>query len=256
MKGILFFNALFIFLLCQQFRAYAQVDEYEQFSPSIELNRAFSQKWAAQIDLAATFSETNNDKNFLSNIIQHSYRIWLHQYYSPRWKLSGFVAYYDNKDAPEIGQYKSKEFRFAFQGIYYFHKLNYTLNSRTRFELRYLENEDYVYYDIERYRQQIRFIKPINRKVLEKGVFYFISAEEVFLRTTTSSKALEYFDRNKFTIGFGYLLSDDMQIEVAYVNEYLPRTKVDQIYHCAAVTFTFNNLIDHLREKTNHLLFE
>jgi len=48
-----------------------------------------------------------------------------HYYLSPRWKLSSSLAYYYNKDVPDIGQYFSPEYRFTLQGIYYIHKTGY-----------------------------------------------------------------------------------------------------------------------------------
>jgi len=66
---------------------------------------------------------------------------------SPRWKLTSGLAYFYNKDVPDIGQYFSPEWRISLQGIYYIHKTGYTLMTRMRGEIRFMMNEVGVYED-------------------------------------------------------------------------------------------------------------
>ena len=53
---------------------------------------------------------------------------------------------------------------------------------------------------------------------------------------------MTYFDRNLFSVAAGYLLTDDLQIELAYVNEFLPRDDGNLIYNVVSITLTVNNL--------------
>ena len=57
------------------------------------------------------------------------------------------------------------------------------------------------------------------------------------------------FDRNRFTIGSGYSITDDVQLELTYVNEILPRNPVNEIYNAFQVNVSFNNLFQNLGKK-------
>jgi len=174
---------------------------------------------------------------------------WIHYYYSPRWKISSSLAYFHNKDVPDIGQYESPEWRLSLQGTYFIHKIGYTLSTRMRGELRYIMNANGIYEDKYRYRQQLKYLKPINSKFLRQGVFYAQVNDEIFIKPKARSKGLTFFDRNRFEIGGGYLITDDLQIELTYVNEFLPRDVVNELYHVLSLTISFNNPLENLRKR-------
>jgi hypothetical protein len=230
----------------------AQNKEYGQFWNEIQFNRTINAKWSAELDIAASYSSTESSSNIFQENIQRSFRGWGHYYLSPRWKLSTFVAYFNNKDVPEIGQFESPEWRYALQGIYYFHKTGYTLSTRMRMELRHLRNEDDDYENVLRYRQQIKYIKPINSKVLRAGVVYAITSDEIYFKSGTKVTGESFFDRNRLNVGGGYLFTDDIQVELTYVNEFLPRNSGNQIVNAASLTLTFNNLFKTLSKKLLH----
>lgn len=115
-----------------------------------------------------------------------------------------------------------------------------------------MKNEDDSYETVVRYRQQIKFIKPINSKVLREGVVYAIASDEVFIKSGTKVTGLSFFDRNRFNIGAGYLFTDNIQIELTYGNEYLPRDNGNQIINAASFTLTFNNFFENLNKKLLH----
>ncbi|MDX6190185.1 DUF2490 domain-containing protein [Flavobacterium sp. Fl-318] len=231
---------------------YGQKTTYNQFWNEIQFTRTLNEKWSAELDLANSFSSTESSSNLFENNVQRSFRFWGNYYLTPRWKTSAFVAYYDNKDVPEIGQFKSPEWRFALQGTYYFHKIGYSLTTRMRLELRHIRDENLEYENVLRYRQQIKYLKPLNSKVLRKGVIYAIASDEIFLKTGTKVTGESFFDRNRFNIGAGYLFNDDIQLELTYANEYLPRNNGDQIVNAASLTLTFNNLYKNVRKKLSH----
>jgi hypothetical protein len=227
----------------------AQTTSYNQFWNEFQFTRALGDKWSSEINLGGAFSSTPSENRIFKTNIQRTARIWAHYYFSPRWKLSTFLAYYYNKDVPEIGQFKAPEWRYALQGIYYFHKTGYTLSTRMRAELRFIRTEDGVYEDVYRYRQQLKFLKPINSQFLRKGVFYLVTADEVFFKSNAKTTGLNFFDRNRFTLGAGYIITDDLQLELAYANEFLPRDNGNQIIHALSLAITFNNLLPKIRKK-------
>ncbi|MCD0470990.1 DUF2490 domain-containing protein [Flavobacterium sp. JAS] len=242
---------MFVILLITNL-SYGQTTTYGQSWNEIQFNRTINEKWSTELDLGSSYSSTATSSNIFQQNIQKSFRVWGHYYLSPRWKLSTFAAYYDNKDVPEIGQFKSPEWRFALQGIYYFHKTGYTLSTRMRMELRHIRNGEDDYENVVRYRQQIKYIKPINSKILREGVIYAVASDELYFKSGTKVTGLSFFDRNRFTIGAGYLFTDDIQVELAYANEYLPRDNENQIVNAASFTITFNNLFKTIQKKLSH----
>jgi hypothetical protein len=226
----------------------AQNTSYTQLCNELQFARAINDKWAAELFLGGAFSNTPSEPRVLSTNIQRYVFLWGHYYLSPRWKLSSSLAYYYNKDVPDIGQYFSPEYRWTLQGIYYIHKTGYTLLTRMRGEFRYMMNADSVFEDKYRYRQMIKFLKPINSRVLRKGVFYLVTTEELLFKPQAKTEGVTFFDRNRFEIGGGYLITDDLQVELAYLNEFLPRDDGNEIYNALEITFSFNNLFPNIRK--------
>ncbi|PWB24299.1 DUF2490 domain-containing protein [Flavobacterium sp. HTF] len=245
-------SLLLVFITTYSSFCYGQDTAYNQFWSEVQFTKTINEKWSAELDIANSYSSTESSSNIFENNVQKSFRLWGHYYLNPRWKTSAFLAYFDNKDVPEIGQFKSPEWRFALQGIYYFHKVGYTLSTRSRLEIRHIRNEDQEYENVFRYRQQIKYLKPINSKVLRKGVIYGITSDELFFKSGTKVTGESFFDRNRFNIGAGYLFSDDIQLEVTYVNEILPRNKGTQTVNAASLTLTFNNLFENVKNKVFH----
>lgn len=167
---------------------YGQTIHYSQFWGEVQFNRTITEKWSTELDLGTSYSSAESSPNMFEKNTQRSFRAWGHFYLTPRWKLSSFIAYYNNKDVPEIGQFESPEWRFALQGVYYFHKTGYTLSTRMRTELRHMKNEDDTYENVIRYRQQIKYLQPINSKVLRSGVVYAIASDELFFKSGTSNR--------------------------------------------------------------------
>ncbi len=221
----------------------AQNKTYTQFWNEVDLVRAINDKWAAEVNLTSSFSNTPSESTVLKTNTQRSAVGWVHYYLSARWKFSSFVGYYYNQDVPDIGQIKAPEWRFALQGTYFIHKVGYILNTDGRFELRLIKNADGVYEDIYRYRQKLKFRLPLNSRVLRQGVVYLLVSEEVVLRSKYKEEGLHYFDCNIFTIGAGYLFTDDLQLELLYANVFIPRDNGNEIDNAVSLTLSVNNLI-------------
>jgi hypothetical protein len=238
-----------LFLLIISLGAEAQNASYTQLANELQFARAINDKWAAETWLGGAFSNTPSEDRVLSTNIQRYFFLWAHYYLSPKWKLSSSFAYYYNKDVPDIGQYFSPEYRLTLQAVYYIHKTGYTLTTRMRGEFRYMMNEDGVYEDKYRYRQMLKFVKPINSQVLRQGIFYFLTTEELLFKPQAKTKGVDFFDRNRFDIGAGYQITDDLAVELAYLNEFVPRDNGNQVYNVLEFTLTFNNLFQNLWKK-------
>jgi hypothetical protein len=216
---------------------------YTQFWNEVDLVRIINDRWVGELDLAGTFSNTPSEPRILKTNIQRNFMLWAHYQLTPRWKLSSFVAYYRNKDVPDIGQYKAPEWRFAVQGRYYFHKIKYTLNTDMRAEVRFIADQEGVFEDIYRYHQKLKYIQPLNSQVLRGGVFYVLASEEIILRSKPKETGLKYFDCNIFIAGAGYLITNDLQIELVYANVFIPRDDHNEIDNAISLTLTVNNLL-------------
>ena len=125
----------------------SQTTSYKQLCNEIQFSRTINHKWAADLYLGGAFSSTPSESSALKTNIQRYVQIWAHYYLAPRWKLTSGLAYFYNKDVPDIGQYFSPEWRISLQGIYYIHKTGYTLMTRMRGEIRFMMNEVGVYED-------------------------------------------------------------------------------------------------------------
>jgi hypothetical protein len=240
---------IFFLMIWFQNGVNAQTSNYNQLWNEIQFARPINDKWASEVNLGGTFSNTPSDNRLLHTNIQRTVRAWAHYYYSPRWKFSSYIAYFHNKNVPDIGQFESNEWRFALQGIYYFHKIGYTLSTRMRTELRFIENINGIYEDVYRYRQQVKILKPINSQLLREGVIYMLASDEVFVKSKAKTTGLNFFDRNRLAVGAGYLITDDIQVELAYANEFFPRNDGNQLVNAVTLTVSFNNLLPNLKKK-------
>ncbi len=241
------FMLLVLIILATSFISIAQTETYTQLNNEIQLARVINDRWAAELFLGGAFSNTPSENRVLKTNIQRYMMLWGHYYLNPKWKLSSSLAYYYNKDVPDIGQYFSPEWRLSLQGIYFFHKTGYTLLTRMRGEMRYMMNEDGNYEDKYRYRQMIKYIQPLNGKFLRKGVVYMMTTEELLFKPKAKTEGITFFDRNRFEIGVGYLFTDNIQLELAYLNEFMPRDEVNEMYNTLEITLTFNNPLTNLK---------
>lgn len=238
---------LFFLLISLTFSSKAQNTSYTQLCNEVQFGRAINDKWATEIFLGGAFSNTPSESKVLKTNIQRYVFAWGHYYFSPRWKFSSALAYYYNKDVPDIGQYFSPEYRLSLQAIYFLHKTGYTLSTRMRGEFRYMMNAEGQFEDKYRYRQMLKYVKPINSQVFRKGVYYVLATEELLFKPDAKSKGLDFFDRNRIELGGGYLVTDDFQVELAYLNEFMPRDNGNEIYHAMELTITFNNLFSKIK---------
>jgi hypothetical protein len=51
-----------------------------------------------------------------------------------------------------------------------------------------------------------------------------------------------------FLVGGGYMITDDLQIELAYTNEFVPRDNGNILNNLTSFTITTNNLFSNIRK--------
>lgn len=244
----LFKVSLFIFCLVPS-NSFSQTTKTGQFWSKYKFSHAFGSQWTGELDFSGRFSQIPGNNSLFAKRSQYAIQGWAHYHFSARWRFSSMISYYDNLQVPEIDQKNSKEWRLALQGLYFINKIGYTLNTRGRAEFRYATVEQSGYQYSFRYRQEVKYQKPINSKSFRKGVYYVLAKEELFLRANTIEGSKSFFDKNRFTIGGGYVLTDNVQLELSYVNEFLARAGGNEVVNAISFTLVFNNLLAHIRQQ-------
>jgi hypothetical protein len=235
----LFFLTLFFSLGLQYSKS--QTTSYKQFWNEFAFTHPVSQKNAIELDLGSSFSNTPDERSRLSEITQLSLIFQFHHFLSAKWKLTFFTGYYSNTYVPEIGQREYPEWRFSAQAVYYFNKIKNVTTTRGRVEYRLIENTSGVFENVTRYRQMFKFTKPLNTNYIRGGTFFAFVSEEVFIKTPSNISGPDVFDRNMFTIGVGHAFTDDLQMDVAYTNEYIPREGGNIMNNALQFNLTLNN---------------
>jgi hypothetical protein len=159
------------------------------------------------------------------------------------------MALFGNVSIPDIEQTKNFEIRYALQGTYYINKIGYSLLTRFRLEDRRIQNDAKTFEAYYRLRAQLKYTQPINGKVIRKGIYYSVLSDELFVKTQAALTGKDFFDRNRLTIGGGYALTDDTQIELLYSNEWLPRPTGNLVYNSYQINFSFTDLFRKYKDK-------
>ena len=243
-----FYGVIFLAFLFTR-PALGQSSESGQFWTNYKFSHPFGNQWATELDITGRFSDTPKNQSIFTTKSQFGVRGWVHYHFSPRWRFSASFAYFNNYYVPDISQENSNEFRYTLQGVYFFHKIGYTFSTRGRAEFRNIHDNENGIVNSFRYRQRVKYQKPLNSKSFRKGVFYILASDEIFFRVNATEDYNSFFDRNRMTLGGGYVINDNIQAELAYVNEFLPRSDQNEIIHALSISLTFNNLMAQLRKK-------
>jgi len=225
----------------------AQTQGYTQANNEFDFNHDLSRQWALEFNAGQSWTTLPGHDNLLSNLGQVYGRLWVHFAMNDKWKFSFFYAYYYNHNLPEINQRQASEWRSAMQAIYYIERRRAIITTRWRIEDRHIYNTDSVYEAVDRLRGQIKIVYPFNGPTLGKHIIYGIGSEELMFKTSSKVSGPQLFDRNRITAGFGYGVTANLQIELTYSNEYLPRPDVSDSYNAIQVNIIFNNVLPRLK---------
>jgi len=241
-------NIVVCFLLFSGYGT-AQTNSYSQFWNEFAFTRSLKGKWVGELNFGQTWSSTPEVNNPFYVNSQLYARAWIHYYATARWKFSAFLSYFYNRAVPELSQKRLPELRTAYQATYYFHKIGYTLLGRLRIEDRKILTEEEVWEAVYRFRTQIKLVWPINGKSIRKGIVYAIGSDELFFKTGALISGAQFFDRNRLTVGAGYAFNDDLQLEITYVNDFLPREATNELYNALQVNVSINNFLPNVKKK-------
>lgn len=91
-------------------------------------------------------------------------------------------------------------------------------NHRFRYEQRFVENQDFR----TRYRYTLFINVPLNKETLEKNAVYLALYNEIFIngqRDIGNGRTVEIFDRNRAYAAIGYVLLDNLKIQLGIMNQ-------------------------------------
>jgi hypothetical protein len=92
------------------------------------------------------------------------------------------------------------------------------LTHRFRYEQRWVENQDFR----TRYRYALFMNVPLNGKELKQGIVYLALYNEIFINGQTdigNDRSVQLFDRNRFYMGMGYGLKNNLRIQLGIMNQ-------------------------------------
>jgi Protein of unknown function (DUF2490) len=254
-----FSKRILIYLICiiLSVEGRGQTLVYNQFWNQYEFTKTLKGKWSLEFDIGQSWTGTPPDnKKMFTYYSQVYFRGWTHFHFSSRWRFSIFFAYFFNKYVPEINQENYPESRLALQATYFIIRKRYTLLTRMRLEDRHIQNSEGYMEGVYRFRNQLKFVYPFNGNRIRKGIIYGIASDELFFKTASSVTGSQFFDRNRFTAGAGYSVTNDIQVELTYVNDYLPRSPKNKVYNVAQLNVKFNNLLGNVYHRLQKRLGE
>lgn len=87
---------------------------------------------------------------------------------------------------------------------------------RYRYEQRWIENQNFR----TRFRYALFLNIPLNSKSLaEKGSSYLQLYDELFINGEKSGGKIQFFDRNRFYVGFGYRIQTGLAIQLGFMEQ-------------------------------------
>lgn len=235
-------------LIAIPFSVTGQTSSYPQFWNRISFSRPAFKKSGLEFNFGQTWTGNPENKSMFADNSQLYLRGWFHYFYSSRWRFSTFLAYHSNKDVPELNQTRAPEIRSGVQSTYFFKKIPYTLDGRLRLENRNIQNNEGNYETSFRLRMQLRCLYPLNARIIHQGTVYALGSEELMFKTSGGVSGSQFFDRNRLTIGGGYAVTNDIQMELSYVNDFLPREPVNKLINALQFNIYFINPFIQLKE--------
>lgn len=248
MKVPVFHFVIVGLLICFYSFANGQSSSATQFSNELKFVRPLAKRWSGELDFTNVWMPSPPADGLVDQYSQWSLGGWGHNYIAKRWRISAGLFYYHKLESSEPAQTKSNELRLGGQGNYYVKRIGYTITTRSRLEWRNIQNSEGNYNSVLRLRQQVKVVIPFNAKSIRAKVIYGFSSEEVFLKTPSDVSGDEIFDRNRFEIGGGYAITNDINVELYYANEFLPG-EINQINSIINIDLIFNNLVNNIRKR-------
>lgn len=102
------------------------------------------------------------------------------------------------------------------------------MNHRARYEQRFVQNQEFR----TRYRYNLFINVGLTKKELKKNALYLALYNELFIngqRNIGNGKTVEIFDRNRFYVAIGFMLLDNLRLQVGLMNQTTNASKKNQL---------------------------
>jgi hypothetical protein len=211
-----------------------------QFWGEVVLTQPFAKKWVSQLDLQYN---TSNDQTKNYQILEHTVnyggRIWAHYYYKPNIKISTTFGAWINTEVPEIKQKADVEYRTGIQFQHYIKRGRATIYNRFRWEDRFIsllgENN---FSHTSRFRYMPKLFVSVNSKSIREKSLYWILSNEFLFNVNKGS----FLDQNRICTGFGYCFTDNISLELTYVNRFNnSSSSPNEFTQALSASISFNN---------------
>lgn len=242
--------ALLFFFLLPAFiqRANSQSTSATQFSSELRFARTLAKRWSGEVTFTNNWIQSPPADGLFDQYGEWSIGSWGHYYIAAKWRISLGASIYHKLELEDPQQHKSNEIRFSGQGTYYIKKIGYTISARSRLEWRNVQDAEQHFQSVLRLREQLKIVVPINAKSIREGIIYGFGSDELFFKTPSDATGDEIFDRNRFEIGMGYAITNDVTVELYYTNVFLPRD-TDQVNSVFNLDFSFRNLVENMKKR-------
>jgi hypothetical protein len=255
MKNTILFTAILLIstnLLAQHPKAIRDYDSNHMLWFQLAINGKFKKdsKWSYQLEFeerrqadpqfAADPGHTvgSNHWNILKNPYQNAFRPFIHFQPNEKIRLSwspitwfatwsfptdGKVTYQpEYRTSPQITLYQSfgrVQIQHRFRDEFRFYGLKKTdehLSDITG------PSSSYSFLDINkhnRFRYLLRVIIPLNNTKLEKGTWYLMTSNEIFVKSGKYLANANLLDQNRFYLNLGYKFHPEIRAEIGYLNQ-------------------------------------
>ncbi len=213
---ISFFSLIILTVTAQD----KKINNTTQLWSEADLLGRISKKLKWQCDFQYSRQSPYEKISFLKYGEQLTIRPWIHYYPVPSIKLSAFAGLWYNYPISDMGQRDYPEYRIAFQGQFYKLLGTNTISNRFRTEIREIKDRGNIFETVFRGRYMLKYQKLLCHKIYDKKSAYTILSNELFINGESKVTGYKLFDQNRFFIGLGYNISDNLAVETGYYNQY------------------------------------
>ena len=211
--------------------------------------------------------------NIIKNPYQDALRPWIHFQPNDRIRFSWSpITWFGSWSFPVNGKTTYQpEFRTSPQITLYQYSGRIQFTQRYRYEFRFYgvktldkktgdptgPNDSYSFPESNRqgrFRYLIRAIIPLNKPKVEKGTYYIMTSNEIFINCGKNIPSYKLLDQNRFYLMLGLKFHKEMRIEIGYLNQtaFRMNNKVKNnvdFNNTLAINLIFDNLNSFFKRK-------
>jgi Protein of unknown function (DUF2490) len=197
-----------------------KIETLDQFWIGYFNQTRLSNKWGFWLD-----AQIRTENNFVDSMATFVFRPGITYYLSDNTKLSlgyAFMNHYPADNHVDVSQPEQRIWQQLIWNTNYNRiKLVQRVRLEERFRRKFKDKDELAegYYFNYRFRYSILFQFPLNQKTNEKGAISFVANDELMINFG-KQVVYNYFDQNRFLLGFNYYFSPQNSILLGYMNQF------------------------------------